>query len=349
MDVICYYYQPTKVPLLREAVLPVARDLAGAGMSVHVERHWLYGPHLRLRIDGPDAQAHADAAAERLRQYLIDRPSVHRVDAGALLADAEAAGHAELVPPPYGPLRPDNTVRVEPNDDSRTRALLHDDGVEARTRLLRLGVPALRATVDFLGAHGDSGPARLQVALAAMTAHAAALPTVGVTGGYHSYISHLEDFLVNNDPDGRLAETFADRWEQHADQVTGLVARICEGRLRPWEELWSQWSRVAWRFVDERRRAGAQLTGGGGRRRAVFSEYHQMMHRADPEGTMRVRPDALVYRWCTNVLYLLLAVCDLRPLERYLAAYLVTRAVPELTGHSWRAEMADAIARRERV
>jgi hypothetical protein len=349
MDVICYYRQPVKAPLLRDAVLPLARELRAVGLAVHVERHWLHGPHLRLRIIGADAEAHATAAAEHLRRYLSTHPSVAELDEAALLADAEEAGRAELVPPPYGPLQPDNTVCVEPSDDSRRRALIHDDGVEVREHLLRLGVPALSATADFLGAHGDSAPARLQAALVAMTAHAARFPGVGLVSGYHSYISHLEDFLTNDDPDGRCAEAFQSRWERSSAQVTELVARIAESRTLPWEEQWSDWSAAAWRHVDGRRLAGARLDGGVGRPRDAFSEYHQQMHRADPEGTMRTRPDVVVHRWCTNALYVLLAVCDVRPLERYLAAYFVTRAVPEITGHSWRAEMAAAIASRERV
>ena len=351
IDVVCYYYEPVKAPLLRDAVLPIARELAAAGVAVHVERHWLHGPHVKLRISGEEAQARAVAtvAAQRLDGYLAAHPSRCEIDEAALLADARAAGYAELVPPPYTPLHPDNTVRVEAADDGRIRALLHDDGVEVRARLLRSALPALSATTDFLGEHGDRASARLHIALAAMAAHASRFPVAGLTGGYHSFVSHLEDFLANDDPDGRLAAAFQSRWEQHADQTSDLVARIADGRMRPWEGRWSAWSAGAWRYVDEQRRGGARLTGGGGRRRAAFSEYHQLMHRVDPEGAMRTRPDALVYRWCTNALYLLLAVCDVRPLERYLAAFLLTRAVPAVTGHSWRAEMVAAAELRERV
>jgi hypothetical protein len=232
---------------------------------------------------------------------------------------------------------------VVPADERPLWTTLGVDGVSVRNRLLRLGVPALEAGCGFLGAHGDRASSRLQVAVAAMTAHAARFPA-GLAAGYHSYLSHLEDFLANDDPDGRLAATFAGHWDRSAGPITALVTRIAEGRLEPWEQRWSRWSEAAWEHVGGRLRAGADLSGGAGRGRARFSEYHRQMHRIDPEGALRTRPDVVVYRWCTNVLYLLLAVCDVRPLERYLAAFLVTRAVSAVTGHDWRAEFTAALA-----
>ncbi|SDY97501.1 Lantibiotic biosynthesis dehydratase C-term [Amycolatopsis xylanica] len=337
MDVICHYHHPVKAPLLREAILPIAEELAGAGLGVHLERHWLHGPHIRIALRDAEAESHAAEAAVRLRKYLSTRPSTADIDTATLLAEAAEAGPVELLEPPYEPIWPDNTVRVEP---ARVLPTLGPDGVGVRTELLRLGVPAVRAACEFLGDHGDSAASRLQIAMVALTAHAARYPA-GLTAGYHSYLSHLEDFLANDDPDGRLAAQFEAQWNRHRAQVLALVERVTDG-----EEAWTAWSGAAWRHVESRLEAGADLSGGAGRRRERFSEYHQLMHQADPEGAMRVRPDILTYRWCTNMLYQLLMLCDLRPLERYLAAYLVTRAVPVLTGHDWRAEMATAIRSR---
>ncbi|WP_370947185.1 hypothetical protein AB5J62_06415 [Amycolatopsis sp. cg5] len=337
MDVICYYHHPVKAPLLREAVLPIAADLTSAGLGVHLERHWLHGPHVRIAIRGEGAESQAAEAAVRLCEYLSVRPSSADIDTATLLAEAAAAGPAELIEPPYEPIQPDNTVRLAP---ARILPTLGLDGAGIRTELLRLGVPAVRAACEFLGDHGDSAASRLQVAMVALTAHAARYPA-GLTAGYHSYLSHLEDFLANDDPDGRLAAQFEAQWVRHREQVLALVERVAGG-----EETWTAWSEKAWQHVESRLEAGADLSGGAGRRRETFSEYHQLMHQADPEGAMRVRPDILTYRWCTNMLYQLLLLCDLRPLERYLAAYLVTRAVPVLTGHDWRAELAAAIRSR---
>ncbi|MFD4535871.1 hypothetical protein ACFWNL_38965 [Kitasatospora sp. NPDC058397] len=367
-DVVLYYYQPTKARALREAVLPLARQAAGDGLGVHVERHWRFGPHLRLRLSGPAARvaAAAERSAAALRAWTAAHPSVaDRTDA-QVLAEAAVAGRVELVAPPYGPLVPDNTVRVEPVEAGAATsldALLGPDAAALRDELLRLGLPAVGSACDFLGAHGDTPQARVQLVAAALAAHAAAHPD-GLIGGHYSFLSHLEDFLVHEDPDGRLRDAFERHWEGSGRAVTALVGRIVDGGAKGWERDWARWSATAWRRAEELLAAGADLGGDrseyrdraaalGDRAtaerwnpelRTVYSEFHQLLHRSDPAGTMWSRPDYLIYRACTNGLYRLLAICDVRPVERYLAAHLVVRSVPELTGHQWRDRVDEVIA-----
>ena len=45
-------------------------------------------------------------------------------------------------------------------------------------------------------------------------------------------------------------------------------------------------------------------------------------------------------RYGTHVLYQLLAVCDVTPMERYLAASLVTRAAQRVIGEQWADQLA---------
>ncbi|MER8184495.1 lantibiotic dehydratase C-terminal domain-containing protein [Kitasatospora sp. NPDC094015] len=369
-DVVAYYHQPVKGPLLRGAVLPLAERCAAEGLTVHVERHWLHGPHLRLRLRGPAAQV-ADAAARgaaQLRDWVRDHPSVSDQDAEQLLAGAAEAGRAELIAPPYGPIVPDNTVRVERVDLAELRSLIGADGVLLRDELLGMGRPALHAAAGFLGRCGDGAAARVQLAVAALAAHAAAHPG-GLVGGHYSYVSHLEDFLVHDDPDGRLRRAFDDRWEATGEAVTALVGRIGAGGATGWEQAWADWSAAAWQLTERRRAAGADLGGhpyeyrvraaatgdaGAAERwnqdvRTRYSEFHRLLRRSDPQGAMWSRPEYLVYRTCTNALYRLFAICDLRPLERYLAAHLVVRAVPAVTGHDWRSQVGAVIEAVERA
>ncbi|WP_030721924.1 lantibiotic dehydratase C-terminal domain-containing protein [Streptomyces sp. NRRL F-2580] len=365
LDVVAYYHHPVKAPLLREVMLPLAADAAADGTAAHVERHWLHGPHLRLRLQGTDPAQVADTAATaagRIRAWLRAHPSHSDLTEAQLLQRAAEAGRAELIPPPYEPLLPDNTVRTEPVDRSSVRGLLGADGTALREDLLRSGLDALRAGAGFLGRHGDTGRARLRLAVTALAAHACAHPG-GLTGGHWSYVSHLEDFLLHDDPDGRLRATFERHGEQAEDTVTALVGRIADGRADDWEQAWAGFSQGAWRLTQERYDAGADLHGDplAYRVRAAatgdaaaherwnqdirtrYSEFHRLLRRADPQGAMWSRPDYLVHRACTNALYRLLAVCDVRPLERYLAAHLVVRAVPALTGCDWRTEMGAVI------
>ncbi|WP_327380786.1 lantibiotic dehydratase C-terminal domain-containing protein [Streptomyces sp. NBC_01207] len=367
LDVIAYYHHPVKAPLLREVMLPLATTATAAsdGTTAHVERHWLHGPHLRLRLQGTDPAAVADtaaAAAAHIRTWLRAHPSHSDLTEAQLLQQAAETGRAELIPPPYGPIHPDNTTRIEPVDRTPVRTLLKADGTALREDLLRHGLDALRAGAAFLGRHGDTDRARLRLAVTALAAHACAHPG-GLTGGHWSYVSHLEDFLLHDDPDGRLRATFERHAERAGDAVTALVARIADGHADDWERAWADFSRNAWQLTARRHAAGADLHGDplAYRTRAAatgdaaayerwnqdirtrYSEFHQLLRRADPQGAMWSRPDYLIHRACTNALYRLLTICDVRPLERYLAAHLVVRAVPALTGCDWRTEIDTVI------
>ncbi|MFE2043117.1 lantibiotic dehydratase C-terminal domain-containing protein [Streptomyces sp. NPDC059477] len=369
-DVVAYYHQPLKGPLLRGAMLPLAERCTTQGLTAHVERHWLHGPHLRLRLRGPAEQVTeaAESASAVLRDWMRAHPSKSDLSEEELLTRAAEAGRIELIAPPYGPVVPDNTVRIERVDLAPLRALIGPDGVSLRDDLLTMGLPALRAASEFLGEHDDGTAARIQFAVAALAAHAAAHPG-GLTGGHYSYVSHLEDFLVHDDQDGRIRRAFADRWESAGDAVTALVGRVADGGGTGWEQRWADWSTAAWDLTQSRLDAGADLAGlpyeyharavatgdaGAEKRwnreeRTLYSEFHQLLRRSDPEGLMWSRPDYLVYRASTNALYRLLAICDIRPLERYLAAHLVVRAVPVLTGHDWRSRVATVIDAVERT
>ncbi|MET9886128.1 lantibiotic dehydratase C-terminal domain-containing protein [Streptomyces sp. NPDC006430] len=365
LDVVVYHYEPVKAPLLREAVLPLARRAGTDGLTVHVERHWLHGPHLRLRLRGHAGAvaAAAERTAAELRARAASHPSRAAVDGRELLAQAAVAGRAELIPPPYGPLVADNTVRVEPVDLSSLVALLGPDGVRLREDLLALGLPALHAGTAFLGERADASAARVELAVVALAAHGAAHPE-GLVGGHYSYVSHLEDFFVHEDPDGHLRAAFDRRWEAAGGRISALVGRIADGGAAGWERAWADWSAQAWRIAEERFTAGADFTGvpteyrdraaalgdrataerWDGEVRTRYSDFHRRLHRSDPQGTMWSRPDYLVYRACTNGLYRLLTVCDVRPVERYLAAHLVVRSVPGLTGHRWQTRIDEVIA-----
>ncbi|KOX20090.1 hypothetical protein ADK67_31645 [Saccharothrix sp. NRRL B-16348] len=347
-DVVCYYHDPVKAPLLRDAVLPALAEAEAAGARGHVERHWLHGPHLRVRVDGE-----AGLIAERLREYLAAYPSTAGTPHDELLARSHRYGVAELVPPPYEPIHPDNTVVVEPTDYSGIRGLLGSDVlVDLRARVLRLGVPAVREVVAVDDATSTT---RVRTALVAMTAHASRYPE-GLANGYHSFQSHLEDFLLHSDPDGRLRSRFERVWEGNAEGVTETVLAVAEGRLAT---PWTAWTTAARELVEAAYDNGDLPSGynpGHGERavelgeqeairrwhrdhRVDHSEYHRRLQAVDLEHPRYRRP-VTVYRFGTNMLYQLLAVCDVTPVERYLAASLVARAVQRITGVGWSEHIA---------
>ncbi|MFD4658555.1 lantibiotic dehydratase C-terminal domain-containing protein [Kitasatospora sp. NPDC058444] len=367
-DVILYHYQPSKARALREAVLPLARRATEQGLCAHVERHWRFGPHLRLRLEGPAERvaAVAEESAQALRAWAAAHPSVADRTPEQLLAEAALAGRAELIAPPYGPLVPDNTVRVVPVDPAATadlQALLGAEPAALRDELMRDGLPAIASACEFLGEHGDTAQARVQLVVTALAAHASTHAD-GLIGGHYSFLSHLEDFLVHEDPDGRVRAAFDRRWERGGPAATELVHRVAAGGTRGWERDWARWSATAWHRAEQLLAAGADLSGRGEEYRARasalgdpataerwdfelrtrYSDFHRTLTRLDPDGTLFSRTHYLIYRTSTNALYRLLAICDVRPVERYLAAYLLVRSVPELTGHRWQDYLAGVSA-----
>ncbi|NUT96818.1 MAG: hypothetical protein HOY78_32825 [Saccharothrix sp.] len=349
-DVVCYYRDPVKAPLLREAVLPALAAVERTGATGHVERHWLHGPHLRIRLDGPEEAA--ESVADALRSYLTTHPSTVDMSDEQLLTQARRNGVAELIRPPYEPIHPDNTVVVEPTDLTDIRGLLGSDVlVHLRTRCLRLGIPAVR---DAVAADGTSA-SRVHLALTAMAAHASRYPA-GLANGYHSFLSHLEDFLLHSDPDGVLRARFDQVWERNADQATQTVRDVAEGRTpTPWA-TWTVDTRELIEDVFDRGELPTERPTRHGERavelgeekairrwhpdhRDYQSEYHRQLQAVDLDHPLYQRP-VTVYRFGTNMLYQLLAVCDVTPVERYLAANLVAQAAQRITGVGWSEHIA---------
>ena len=354
-DVVVYYHDPVKAPLLRDAVLPaLAAATRVADVTGHLERHWLQGPHLRIRLRGPvEAQAAAAAAAAAvLREYVRTHPSTVDIPEHELLSHAYEASIAELLKPPFEPLHPNNSVRIEVTDTRRIRDLLGSDVlVGLRATGLRLGVPAVAAsTAEF----GETSEERVRLAVTAMAVHAGRYPP-GLGNGYHSFLSHVEDFLLAADSGGRIRAKFGRVWADNAASVVETVRRVAGGNpTTEAEAAWQAWT-IGTRLAVERAFDAGDLPSGPNPRygerahelgdpgaiqrydyaeRTRFSEYHTKLWDVDLDHPL-IRKPLTVYRFGTNVLYQLLALCDVTPMERYLAASLVAAATQRLTGINW--------------
>jgi hypothetical protein len=351
-DVVCYYHDPIKAPLLRDGVLPAlaATEAAFSDVTGHVERHWLHGPHVRVVLSGPSSPTAALLLATLLRSYLAAHPSTVELSEASLLAHAESAAVAELLLPPFTPLHPNNSVRIEPTDDTRLRSLLSEAHIAVRAEGLRLGVPALR--------HSFSVP-RATLALTAMAVHASRYPA-GLRYGYHSFVSHVEDFLLANDADGTIRSKLDSIWTANASAACALVEQVALGHpTTHLEAAWQTWT-IALRLTTQERYDAGLLTADPNPRhgeraydigdedairrynygeRTKFSDYHTAMWTVDLSDPAIARSMA-VYRIGTNVLYQLLAICDVTPMERYAAAHLLANAAQQVLGTTWAEQFA---------
>jgi hypothetical protein len=355
VDVVCHHDRPDSA-LLLDAALPAARLAAGTGVLAHVERHWLHGPHVRVRLHGPPRVVRELVGPVRARftRHVATRPVPPPLDPADLLARAVVAGRAELVPGPYEPFHPHGTVRVERPDEAPLAELLGSAAaVGHRRRLMADALDAVEVSTRLLRAERDTPGVRVRVALAALTAHAAGYPQ-GIAAGSTSYLSHVEDLLHRADPDGRIRERFAAVWRRTGDRVTEAVRSAAQGD--PPDALhaaWSDWSAGAAAVCrpafargdiplvpgdghrDRARRVGDDATAvqWDHGRRTDYSEFHR---RVGPDWPARIAADLGPYRFATNVLYPVLAACGVQPLDRYLAGYLVAEATQRLAGRTWR-------------
>lgn len=350
LDVVVYHYDDVKAPLLRDAVLPALADLPD-GVTAHLQRGWLHGPHVRVRLDGPRAsvESAAEALTGRLARHVSAFPSTAKLDRRQLLDRSVAAGRAELVPPPYEPFVADNTVRTEvPDPAVLARAPGWPATAVTKAALLRAGLPALVATLAEVGAGGDSAGARVRATVVALAANAEAWP-LGIADGQLSFRSHLEHYLHHHDPGGARRAKHAEVWARHGDRICDLVSAVRGSRpAGSPADAWYRWSVAARRMAAlasaesedaVRNTSRADLL----RLAAAFadpsvrgqygddvSEFHRSLRRRRPAAGERRWFE--IDRFCTNMMYQLLAVADVTPAERYLAAALVCAAVEKLTG-----------------
>ncbi|SDF79503.1 Lantibiotic biosynthesis dehydratase C-term [Lentzea fradiae] len=350
-DVVCHYHDPVKAPLLRDGVLPALATVTSAfpGVAGHVERHWLHGPHVRVRLSGQSAEPAALLLATLLRSYVTAHPSTVELSEDEQLSHARAAAVAELLLPPFTPLYPNNSVRIEPTSVDRLRELLPDAEIRLRFEGLRLGVPVLRESL--------AAP-RATVALTAMAVHASRYPG-GLQYGYHSFLSHVEDFLLASDPTGAVRGKLDAVWDKHSETACALVAGVALGHpTSRLEAAWQTWT-IAVRLAAEAEYDAGRLDEVNPRHaerahrigdpdavrrydygeRSEFSDYHTALWNADLTDPA-IRRNMTVYRLGTNVLYQLLAISDVTPMERYAAAHLVSRAAQQVCGTTWQDQFA---------
>lgn len=345
VDVVVSYYGPTKAEIIAEA----ARLVHDHGCRAHLERHWLRGPHVRLCLDDQEA---AEEIRHRLTEWISSHPSTVDLDESTFLAESEQLGRAELIPGPYGPLRPDNSVAIERRELTSLTALLGSaEAVECRAELLRDALDLIAVSAQWLVSKGNNSATRSELALIALASHAAAFPVDGINGGYQSFLSHLEDFLTHHDPQGLLRHRFAEIWSRNRESVTAAVRTLDSNRLAA---EWRSWSIRSLRTAGAAYDRGelpalpgpeyaARATALGGddlaqrwdpSARSQYSEFHTSQRRLD-FARLPYEREFVTYRFCTNILYQLLLLLDVTVAERLQACSLLSNSVEEISGITW--------------
>ncbi|GAA1755884.1 MULTISPECIES: hypothetical protein [Streptomonospora] len=357
------YHAPAKRGFVRAVLLPAARRVrAEEGVShVHLARHWRFGPHIQLVATGPDHARLVEALnteRPRLEAGIAEHPSTYRLDHEHYLALSAHLGETELVPPPYEPIWPDNSVQLF--DEPLAPGLIeHPDALDLRDAFCEA---LLEPLASVLEREAEDPAQRLAGASELMVLLAATYPDAGLSHGYLSYKSHLDDYMQDYDRDGSTRADFAGRYERVAPAFENLVADLVAAPTRPcaysggdpalaaWSKRLSQlWERAlelaATKAVDP-------LLHEGYTRRATemndhlrrkwevgddreYSEFHAALRRYTYDDPAAGR-DFASYRFMVNLLYTQLLVVDVSPAERLFLCHAVSEAVQSTTGVSWR-------------
>lgn len=335
--------------------------------SVYLERHWLRGPHVRIVVTDPGRRSEDGTtlieelrteAVPAIEAYLAEHPSTEQITPEEYLARSVELGRSELVLPPYGPLRPDNTVVEEEVPTHNTVALIGAEGYALRQRFLTLAMRPLHLAHQQILA----GQHRTVPAMQIMLLHASRWPFGGLESGYLTYKSHLEDFLLLNDQSGTLRESYVRRFEKNRAAYTEVFQQLLahgkdgvyqgeDAYLAAWsealDELWEEALELAGRQSIEEDlgpgyRATAEQFDADTERRWRFgddrdySEFHQKLRKLNYLPQRTAVTEFAAYRNLTNHLLRWLPMLDVSPVERYFLAHVISELVQEEFGSNWR-------------
>ncbi|MGH8895520.1 MAG: thiopeptide maturation pyridine synthase [Egibacteraceae bacterium] len=342
-NVQVYYYDKEKDDLILDCVRPLFANLPSTARRCFFVRHWLRGPHLRLRF-----QASRDdfdriikpAINNQVIGWLAEHPSMTLLDEAALLPKYERLAKAEREPGPLSPLYPDNSIQYLPYD--RRLDVL---GSEAAASLLEDFYVATTDLAFAMLAHIRDGNSRLNLAIDLMwaTAHAVGPP---ITRAFISYRSHSEGKIMGAEDPAALRSFFEQQYRTRAHALTerlGQVIDTLDGQRDdvPFVRDWAQIMRRLWKQAEPLIAAGSITLPMPPPGKWVDSEIaqHSPFHQALGSNLsylerLRTNPRSLDYRVIVNCLYLHLTRLGLKGYERFLLGYLAAEAVEERFGVS---------------
>ena len=362
------YYDDRKADLIRDCLLPEAGRLAkldGVG-NVYVQRHWKHGPHVRLCVRADDAwdASPAQAARGRIESYMEANPSRTAIEPVQYRMLSESLGRRELVPPPYEPLWPNNTVMVG-EYDPRQAVLGSETAVRFKEEMLARSRGPLARTLAAIGLNPAS---RLACVLRLLTMAACTYPDGGLIRGQLSYRSHVEDYLFDHDRDGRIRRAFEGKSVAVAREVDRVVAEIVgdttdAGYAGP-DPILRAW----WKVVDHGWKVGVPLTEDGlitdspdnlagvaaqfdewtrekwdppaDRQYSYFHRKLRRLRRTTVPRSVGNRSFA-AYRWLVNLMYTCFPLLDVSPMERYCVSFIIAEAAERHFGVTWETILDD--------
>jgi hypothetical protein len=341
-----YYYDDNKTDLILNGVQPLLRAIQSEVERAFFVRHWLRGPHLRLRV-AATAHTWRTLVQPAIETYIGDclraQPSTTILDEATLLPIHARLQLDEYEDGPLTPFYPNNSIQYLPYD--RRLHVIGDAMIAAEIEAFYAETNELVfAMLEYI----RSGRSRLEIAFDLMITLPSAI-TGALPSGAVSYRSHAEAFIVKTpNPDG-VRRFFDTQYRVRSAALAGRVRQIIEECsqnawtmpfLAAWSALVSRlWQEKLAQIKDGRlnlahdRRAAvisderaAQLKG-----QQLTSPFHKLMwDDRESSAMLYQRPSFQCYRLLLNLQYLLLNRLGIVPFERSMLCHLAANAVEDV-------------------
>lgn len=334
-----YYYEPDKDPLILDAVRPLFRRLRPMVEGLHLARHWLRGPHLRLYVKAPPrlwTDVLRPVVDGELADYLAAHPSTAVLDVERELAQHRLLAARERERGPLAPWFPDNSVQHLPHDD-RAHVIRSPRTAELMAEFATEGADVLFDMLDRVRA-GEDDRELLALELLLATSATAQPP---ITRSFASYRSHAEGFIHQcGDPDAVRAAFdahYATRHDALVDRVRTVLGTL-DGtgggaRFAPrWAALCEDYARRVEPLIEEQLvfppvpdEPPSSLKG--------LAPFHALMfgNRAYWRAVFQ-DPAFLRYRFLINCAYLQVGRLGLTPYQRFRTCHAAACAVEDVYG-----------------
>jgi len=319
--------------LILEAVRPFFDEHPCDG--AYYLRHWRRGPHLRLNVSTtaehlrqavlPDVQRHAG-------RFLRTHPSKSTLDLGALAPEYLRLARVEQDEGPLWPIRPDNSVVVEPYD-SRAPVL---GGAEAARFVAAFHVASTSAAFAATArVRSDGRPLSLALELMAATAHE--YSGGGLRIGYVSFRAHAEIYLARHPAGTDLRAAWDRLYRRSGGELRELLRRVASAPVAC--DIGAQWTAALGSVLDE----GFALVDAGlmlvNREQAdpeppgePTTFLRELLANRDFRDRMKPSRPFRRYRLVLNLLYLHLTKLGIRPAQRALLGHLLANAAEDVYG-----------------
>ncbi len=338
-----YYFDENKNDLILDGIRPLFQKTRAVSERHFFVRHWLRGPHLRLRFfctDEQFAQQIRPLLESEIGAYLRHRPSRTLLEEEKLRPVYERLAAQEQEEGPVWPLYPDNSLQYIPYDnrlqvlDSPALVSLLEDFYVDTNELAFAMLDYLRQGHTLFSLSFD---------LMVTVAH-----TLGMhlTRGFISYRSHAEGFLLSCAQPGSMRAVFERKYSEQSAILTRRLRRLLEALdldedTFPFTLSWSKLMATYWaraEALERNKQLGKRLDvtdlpepNEQLRARLVHSDFHSALE-SDQERKRALYNDSWFqcYRLVLNLLYLHLNRLGLRPLDRFLLCHLVANATEQV-------------------